>query len=177
MKALTIWQPWASLIAIGAKPYEFRSWQPPRSLRGRKLAIHAGARQVRKAEIEDLIIRLRDPRDLSPCLRAETALPFLEKVMAGLLVKPAGGLLPDAEEPFRLPLSCIVAIVTVGQPKRGDECAAEFGDAAGNDSDRDGTFNWGWPMLDLQPVIPPIEARGAQGIWDWHGSAPEPATA
>ena len=24
MKALTIWQPWASLIMVGAKPYEFR---------------------------------------------------------------------------------------------------------------------------------------------------------
>src|SRR5690348_14114849 len=25
-KALTIWQPWASLIMMGAKPYEFRRW-------------------------------------------------------------------------------------------------------------------------------------------------------
>jgi len=25
MKALTIWQPWASLIMIGAKPFEFRT--------------------------------------------------------------------------------------------------------------------------------------------------------
>jgi hypothetical protein len=24
MKALTIWQPWATLIMIGAKPHEFR---------------------------------------------------------------------------------------------------------------------------------------------------------
>lgn len=26
MKALTVWQPWASLIIMGAKPYEFRKW-------------------------------------------------------------------------------------------------------------------------------------------------------
>ncbi|OGP69708.1 MAG: hypothetical protein A2Y80_02060 [Deltaproteobacteria bacterium RBG_13_58_19] len=26
MKALSIWQPWASLIAVGAKKYETRSW-------------------------------------------------------------------------------------------------------------------------------------------------------
>jgi len=26
MKALTIWQPWASLIMAGYKPYEFRGW-------------------------------------------------------------------------------------------------------------------------------------------------------
>lgn len=27
MKALTLWQPWATLIAIGAKTYETRSWR------------------------------------------------------------------------------------------------------------------------------------------------------
>ena len=48
MKALTIWQPWASLIAMGAKPYEFRGWKPPKSLIGQRLAIHAGARPVKK---------------------------------------------------------------------------------------------------------------------------------
>ena len=26
MKALTIWQPWATLIMLGAKPFEFRRW-------------------------------------------------------------------------------------------------------------------------------------------------------
>lgn len=38
MKALTIWQPWASLIAWGEKRYETRSWAPAH--RG-PLAIHA----------------------------------------------------------------------------------------------------------------------------------------
>lgn len=38
MKALTLWQPWATLIATGAKRYETRSWQT--SHRG-LLAIHA----------------------------------------------------------------------------------------------------------------------------------------
>lgn len=40
MKALTIRQPWAQLIAIGAKTIETRSW--PTKHRGR-IAIHAGA--------------------------------------------------------------------------------------------------------------------------------------
>jgi activating signal cointegrator 1 len=39
MKALTIWEPWASLIAVGAKRYETRSW--PTAYRG-PIAIHAG---------------------------------------------------------------------------------------------------------------------------------------
>jgi len=39
--ALTLWQPWGSLIAVGQKCYETRSWQ--RSYRG-LLAIHAAKR-------------------------------------------------------------------------------------------------------------------------------------
>lgn len=38
MKAITLWQPWATLIAIGAKEHETRSW--PTKYRG-MLAIHA----------------------------------------------------------------------------------------------------------------------------------------
>ncbi len=38
MKAITIWQPWASLIACGAKKYETRSWAT--NYRG-PIAIHA----------------------------------------------------------------------------------------------------------------------------------------
>ena len=41
MKALSLWQPWATLVAIGAKKYETRSWAT--SYRG-PLAIHAAKR-------------------------------------------------------------------------------------------------------------------------------------
>jgi activating signal cointegrator 1 len=44
MKCLTIQQPWASLIAVGAKKFETRSWPP--NHRG-TLAIHAGLRRAR----------------------------------------------------------------------------------------------------------------------------------
>jgi hypothetical protein len=39
MKAITLYEPWATLVAIGVKPHETRSW--PTSYRG-PLAIHAG---------------------------------------------------------------------------------------------------------------------------------------
>jgi hypothetical protein len=42
MKALTLHQPWASLIALGVKTIETRSWACPPSLIGQPLAIHAG---------------------------------------------------------------------------------------------------------------------------------------
>lgn len=41
MKAISLWQPWATLIAIGAKEYETRSWA--QSYRG-TIAIHAAKR-------------------------------------------------------------------------------------------------------------------------------------
>lgn len=44
MRALTLWQPWATLVAIGAKRYETRSWRT--HYRGR-IAIHAAQKILR----------------------------------------------------------------------------------------------------------------------------------
>jgi len=43
MKALTLWQPWASLIVMGQKRFETRSWKRD-SLIGVRIAIHAAQR-------------------------------------------------------------------------------------------------------------------------------------
>lgn len=43
IKAISLWQPWASLIAIGAKLYETRHWETP--YRG-PLVIHAAKRMT-----------------------------------------------------------------------------------------------------------------------------------
>jgi len=164
MKALTVWQPWATLIAIGAKPYEFRGWKPPRSLIGERIAIHAGARPVRQSEVRALIRALGGDANMTPpCLHPE-ALPLLERVLSALKASP--DTLFGTAEALTLPLSSVVATARLGAPKRGDLCAAEFG-YAGNDSDRDGTFNWGWPMLEVEYLNPARPARGAQGLWDW----------
>ena len=42
MKAITLWQPWASLISAGVKRIETRSWCAPAALLGERIAIHAG---------------------------------------------------------------------------------------------------------------------------------------
>jgi len=62
MKAITLYQPWASLIAAGIKRYETRHW-PPRSgqlTEGEELAIHAGMRIVKPLPpyLEELIANL-----------------------------------------------------------------------------------------------------------------------
>ena len=53
MKALTLYQPWASLIAIGAKQFETRSWPAPRTAIGDVVAIHAGHKEDRSFRWED----------------------------------------------------------------------------------------------------------------------------
>lgn len=50
MKAVTIWQPWASLVACGLKKYETRSWNT--SYRG-PLLIHAAKRPPRRDDWGD----------------------------------------------------------------------------------------------------------------------------
>ncbi len=42
MKALTLWQPWSWAIAHAGKRIENRSWKPPASILGQRIAIHAG---------------------------------------------------------------------------------------------------------------------------------------
>ena len=48
MKAITLWQPWVTLIALGYKQYETRHWRT--NYRG-KLAIHAAKRPVKDCEL------------------------------------------------------------------------------------------------------------------------------
>lgn len=156
MKALTVWQPWASLIAIGAKPYEFRGWRPPASIIGQRIAIHAGARPVRQREAARLWGQCCGTIKPHPCIHATPeVLGMLDDILNGEVT---------------LPLSHVVCTAIVGEPRRGDEIAREFGENAGNDSDREGTFTWGWPMLDVQMLTPPVPARGAQGLWEWSGA-------
>lgn len=156
MKALTIWQPWASLIMIGAKPYEFRGWLPPAKEIGQRHVIHAAKRPVDLIEVRGLLMKLRANSKflLEPCLLRDKAIPFLERVL---------------DNPSILPLSHGLGTALLGKPKPGIDCAREFGAHAGNDSDRDQHFNWGWPYSDIQPFEPPVPARGAQGLWTWTG--------
>ena len=50
MYTITLWQPWASLIADGVKQYETRSWKPPWHLVGKRIAIHAAKRKITEQE-------------------------------------------------------------------------------------------------------------------------------
>ena len=77
MKAITIKQPFASLIAAGLKEYEFRTWKT--SYRG-KVLIHAGKVADGKAMKKFACYELDDPRgliiakaDLTDCIWVDDA--------------------------------------------------------------------------------------------------------
>ena len=162
MKALTIYQPWASLIMAGAKPYEFRGWNPRHrggayaALIGRRIVIHASTRKIDRAEVDGLIAALRVGGDLAAetCLHPGKALPVLEE---------AAKITFNCSLPFGVGLGT----ATLGEPRNGLDIAAEMGVSWANDSDRDDQANWGWPMLDIEPWPEPIPMRGAQGFWNW----------
>lgn len=59
MKAITLHQPWASLIIGRAKQYETRSWCPPSTLFGQRIAIHAGKKQITQQLFDALPIRVQ----------------------------------------------------------------------------------------------------------------------
>lgn len=149
--ALTIWQPWATLIVMGAKPYEFRGWPAPLAYRGKRIGVHAGARPVRRSEVVDLVMRLRSPEAWTTCLRPEIALPILEKVLTS---------------PGILPLAHMLGTAELGEPIRAHEIVGEFGGVL-NDSDRAEHSNFAWPLTGILPLEPPVPARGAQGFWPW----------
>lgn len=152
MKTITIWQPWASLIIAGAKPYEFRGWKPPHWIIGERIVIHAAARAIKPAEVALILNALHEGGEAmaSTCLHADKAMPILERAWAN-----------------DLPWASGLGTAVVGEPRNGYDIAAEFGLAHVNDSDRHEHSNWGWPMLDIEPWDLPVPMRGFQGLWNW----------
>lgn len=154
MKALTIWQPWATLIMIGAKPHEFRGYAAPRFVRNQRVIIHAGARPVKPVEVEDLLRRIdAEARGVGSveertCLDLDKARDLLLRIRA-------------AHKYRLLPLSMALGSVVLGEPVQ----ACDLFKMNVADSDR-GTFNWAWPVSDIQHFEPPIPMRGAQGFWN-----------
>jgi hypothetical protein len=153
VKALTIWQPWASLIVAGAKPWEFRGWHAPKWLIGQRLVIHAAARQVHVAEVHQLVrlLEVGGRYAAATALITERALPLLRGWMNGQ----------------ELPLSAGLGTAVVGEPRLGTDIARELGALKANDSDRDSHANWGWPMLEIERWAEPFPMKGAQGLWNW----------
>ena len=151
---ITVWQPWATLIAEECKPFEFRGWAAPRSLHGQRVGIHSAARKVSVAEVRGLLVRLHSKNWRSTGLKREASIALLERVKADLTA---------------LPLSSIVCTAELGVPVLGEILAQRMGVDLTNDSDRIDHSMWGWPLSGIERLTPPLPARGQQGFWKWTG--------
>lgn len=143
MKALALWQPWASLVAIGAKRIETRHWEAPADLIGQRVAIHAtkGHYDRNAVELEPFRRRLDEARD------------------EGRLA------LVDDE----LPLGAIVATVQLARCSRMTRASIRVLEESNPDERAFGFYNldrYAWVLLNVKPFTSPIPFTGRQGIFD-----------
>lgn len=141
MKALSLTQPWATLVASGAKRIETRSW--PTSYRG-PLAIHAAKGFPREAQE----VCFEEPF-ASALLRAGIRVPNDLPRGAVVAVARLAGIQPT--------------VLTLNEPHPlapapdSDEWA--FGDY--------GPRRFMWFIEGVQALPEPIPAKGALGLWEW----------
>jgi hypothetical protein len=175
MKAISLWQPWASLIACGAKPYETRHWPPPRDLIGQTIAIHAAKKIVREAaEMAEVLMygQFHDGgNDLADKLaESMEAIPDNLFGRFGMAIMPIGCIVCTArlDAAFQLgeeavgtamPAASVVRRITSRQMP---ECFTvrydEFGDYSPG--------RWAWLLRDVQPFRPRVGVTGRQGFFD-----------
>jgi hypothetical protein len=152
MKALTLWQPWASLVAMGHKKIETRCWST--KYRG-ELAIHSaanlpakwlGASRYQTAfrdALADILNARRDCDDRS-----------------GFHVDDAIKALPRGKVLCIVRLSDIIETGTIDtEPEIIGEHERLFGNY------ELGRYAW---YLDMCEVLPePIPAKGNRMLWNW----------
>jgi hypothetical protein len=176
MKAISLWQPWASLIACGAKPYETRSWAPPRDLIGQPIAIHA-AKKIDKGAAqfaEELMYGQHESGgfDLADKLEAtmKRAPDRLMGLFAEATVMPIGCIvaiarldaafqLGEKAEGTAVPAASVVKRIT---SREMPECFTVRYDDFGNYA----PGRWAWLLRDARAVDPPVEMKGQQGFFD-----------
>lgn len=142
MKAISLWQPWASLIAAGIKLVETRSW--PIERRG-PLAIHAAKHRLTRRQVDAMRRELHEV----------TALLYPDKYCS---VHPL--MMLDA-----LPYGAVVAIVHVIACRDTNEVRERVSAQERMCGDfRPGRFAWMFERV--QKLRSPVACRGAQGIFE-----------
>lgn len=139
MKAITLWQPWASLIAWGYKTIETRSHGRFAGLVGERIAIHAGLRY--------------DPRTFSHtwgvCHYANRMRPRAINHMRDICF--------DCPKLPRGAVVCTAVVLEHRLLTRADSEAALCS--------ADGLY--GLILGDVERPAEPIVVRGHQGVWIW----------
>lgn len=149
ISAITLWQPWASLVIEGAKSHEFRKWPAPKHLRGQRIAIHAGARKIPAAELRGLIYKLE--RGHSGSIGSKDRVPRALDVVERFW-----------RDPSSIIYSAVLGTAILGEPVR---CVDLFGRST--DEGEIDEKMWAWPVSDIQRYPVSVPAKGAQGFWTW----------
>lgn len=161
MKALTIWQPWASLLACGAKRYETRPWAT--TYRG-PIAIHAA-----KKDIFEVLRTLPVPlvAEMKRRIQAEwkdlptgAVIATAELVNVLHIVRNPG---TDVDAAKRIPVGAESLTTNKHDPDFGHfiiptKRELMFGDWTPG--------RYAWEIANVK-IITPVKARGKQGLWEW----------
>ena len=146
MRAIMLYQPWASLIAHGVKTVETRSWPPPRAALGCLLAIHAGKRIV-------------PPVVLNPDTEAAIANLYGERWRQDV---PTGAVLAVARLVSARQVMGVDGEIAVFGPESVHRIAIDpYGDFAPG--------RWLWMLEEVEPIEPQT-ATGGQRLWKWSPS-------
>jgi len=160
MRALTVRQPWAGLIALGYKRIETRSWPAPRTVIGRRIAIHAGMQPI---------------ADWSPVTHWGHVTADWEAVYGNVHSKeyPLGQIIATAHLVGSVPIVPLRAL-NLEEPalvRRQTELALYFGGVVSAVSDqfplgRYDLGSWAWLLGDVERVEDGAALRGALGFWE-----------
>lgn len=161
LPAISLHQPYASLIAYGLKPYETRGWPPPARLIGKRIAIHAakraphlGCRDPGLTLEVSHAFRLAGMRDAEGWWWTDTPLPIGAVVCTAVL---AGA--------YRLAVQGVVdadiagsAMLSSGWNVGGRRVHVVPADLFGDYS----PGRWAWLLSHVAHTHPPIPAKGRQ---------------
>ena len=140
MKAITIKQPWATLIALGEKKFETRSWATKH--RG-PLAIHAG-KSIDKEACEDSWIK---------GVLAEHGITSWKQL-------PTGVVLATTEL-----IDCHKVGATIGHASVLESGTIVLGLEVAFGDYTKGRF--AWELTNLQVLAEPVPAKGQLSLWNW----------
>jgi hypothetical protein len=164
---LTLTQPYATLVAIGAKLIETRSWATP--YRGR-IAIHAGKGLGPVGGMAGLraLVRREPFASVLGAWGALTRTNVLEDPVRylprGVVIATAelAGCSPTVHHPS-LPIAW--RHVETERMWHLTEQEEAFGDYTPG--------RYAWLLADVRPLAEPVPAKGALGLWPWTWTPPE----
>jgi hypothetical protein len=146
MKAITIHQPWATLIALGEKQFETRSWAT--KYRG-ELAIHAG----KKIDLT----AIQDPEIYMAILKH--GFDKMRDLPLGVVVGVA-----ELKDCFSVRRDFIGGLVMLQSENRRTHFETKLNEFKFGDFS---TGRFAWQMSDVHRLPVPVPAKGQQGLWNW----------